>query len=119
MTMRVCSRAGCPAIYEREQGSRCQAHRRESSRQRDSSRQRYTNTKGHIGFRTQVLEASPVCVICALRMSVIADHYPHGRDELIALGLDPNDPQYGRGLCRSCDSRQTAQRQPGGWNNRD
>ena len=33
-------------------------------------------------------------------------------------GLNPNDPRYGRGLCGSCDSAQTAIRQPGGWNAR-
>jgi 5-methylcytosine-specific restriction protein A len=65
-----------------------------------------------------VLERDVVCVLCRSALAVIADHYPLGRDELVEQGLDPDDPQYGRGLCRSCDSSQTAERQPGGWNNR-
>lgn len=85
-------------------------------RQRDTTRERYTNTRPHKNFRAQVLARDPICVICDLAPSVIADHYPLGRDELIARGLNPDDPDAGRGLCKRCDSRQTAHRQPGGWN---
>lgn len=70
-------------------------------------------------FRGGVLRRDPICVICRARVATHADHWPRSRDELIALGLDPDDPQYGRGLCEQCDNRQTAQRQPGGWNQRN
>jgi 5-methylcytosine-specific restriction protein A len=67
-----------------------------------------------------VLERDPLCVVHLERgdhvLATVADHYPRSRRELEALGLDPNDPEYGRGLCASCHSRETARHQPGGWN---
>lgn len=56
-----------------------------------------------------------MCVLCGKAPSVVADHWPLSRRELVARGLDPNDPRYGRGLCADCDRAQTARRQPGGW----
>lgn len=47
--------------------------------------------------------------------AVIADHYPLSRKELLARGLDPDDPRHGRGLCKRCHDQETADRQPGGW----
>ena len=70
-------------------------------------------------FRPGVLDRDRICVLCKVRVATHADHYPRSRDELVALGLDPDDPQYGRGLCEGCDNRQTAARQPGGWNRRN
>jgi 5-methylcytosine-specific restriction enzyme A len=49
-------------------------------------------------------------------VSVVADHYPLSRRELIDQGLDPDDPGRGRGLCKRCHDTETAQRQPGGFN---
>jgi 5-methylcytosine-specific restriction protein A len=63
-----------------------------------------------------VLDRDPICVLCELAVSTVADHYPHSRRELIALHLDPDDPQYGRGLCKRCHDTETATNQPGGWN---
>lgn len=57
----------------------------------------------------------PICCLCSEQLSVVADHWPKSRRELVDCGLDPNDPRFGRGLCKSCDSKQTARRQPGGW----
>ncbi len=116
--MRVCSVHGCGTIYPASEGSRCPAHRKEAMRYRDESRDRYTNTRGHRAFRAAVLTRDPICVLCEVAFSTRADHYPLGRDELVARGMNPNNPEYGRGLCASCDSRQTADRQPGGWNAR-
>lgn len=116
--MRVCSVHGCPTVYPATEGSRCQAHRRQASRYRDAGRERYANTASHKRFREAVLTRDVVCVLCGLALAVIADHYPLGRDELVHQGLDPNNPDAGRGLCRPCDSTQTAHRQPGGWNQR-
>jgi 5-methylcytosine-specific restriction protein A len=53
-----------------------------------------------------------------LAPSTVADHYPRDKRELQALGLDDNDPRYGRGLCKTCHDKHTAQAQPGGWNTR-
>lgn len=78
-------------------------------------------------FRKRVLRRDPFCV-CSDRshghsgmcgqIASRADHFPLSRRELVEKGLDPNNPEHGRGLCASCDSKQTAQRQPGGWNRR-
>lgn len=73
-------------------------------------------TAGHRHFRDQVLARDPVCVICRVVKSTDADHYPIDRRELVRRGLNPNDPQYGRGLCHACHARATAEHQPGGWN---
>ncbi|MGC9544010.1 holin [Streptomyces sp. UG1] len=69
-------------------------------------------------FRKPVLARDPICVICGVEPSTDADHWPRSRKQLIAQGLDPNDPQYGRGLCSTCHKRETARHQPGGWNRR-
>ncbi|TDE02854.1 hypothetical protein E1269_21390 [Jiangella asiatica] len=52
------------------------------------------------------------------RPSTDADHHPLSRRELIAAGLNPDDPKHGRGLCSLCHKRSTAKHQPGGWNAR-
>lgn len=116
--MRVCSVPGCPELYPSAEGSRCLRHRRSADRARPSSHQRGYSTRGHRTFRIAVLRKDPVCVACELAPSTVADHHPRGRDELIELGLNPNDPQYGRGLCVPCHSRATAANQPGGWHAR-
>ncbi|MFV2094839.1 hypothetical protein ACFHW1_05020 [Micromonospora sp. LOL_014] len=53
-----------------------------------------------------------------LRPSTVADHWPRDRRELVAAGLDADDPQYGRGLCARCHNQHTAVAQPGGWHSR-
>lgn len=40
------------------------------------------------------------------------------RTELIERGLNPNDPKYGRGLCKPDHDSQTATNHPAGWNDR-
>jgi 5-methylcytosine-specific restriction protein A len=112
---RVCSTPGCPTVHNNA-GSRCDIH--ESSAKRSHwDRTKAYNTKGHrIRFRAAVLRRDPICVLCQVRESREADHHPRSRTELIELGLDPNDPQYGRGLCTPCHSKETALHQPGGWN---
>jgi len=57
-----------------------------------------------------------VCVLCNEALSTVADHWPLSRRELSARGMDPDDPQYGRGLCDHCHNQETAANQPGGWN---
>lgn len=116
--MRVCSVHGCPTLYPTEQGSKCQAHRAEADRARGTSTQRGYNTAGHQRFRDAVLARDPICVLCGLAQSTVADHHPLSRKELVFAGLDPNDPAHGRGLCKADHDRETARNQPGGWNNR-
>ena len=114
--MRVCSVSGCPEVYPKGEGSRCPHHRREADRARGTSHERGYSTRGHTKvFRPQVIARNPICVECNAAPSTIADHFPRSRKELIALGLNPNDPQYGRGLCKTCHDRSTARLQPGGW----
>jgi 5-methylcytosine-specific restriction enzyme A len=120
--LRTCPTAGCPNLTP---GGACESCRADRDRARGTSRERGYNTAGHRAFRRAVLTRDPLCVCDypnahghgdrCYRQSTRADHHPRDRRELVRLGLNPNDPQYGRGLCGSCDSSQTAVRQPGGW----
>lgn len=73
------------------------------------------STPGHLAFREAVLARNPICMICLRARSTVADHHPHERRDLITMGLDPNDPQHGRGLCKPCHDKHTAGTSPGGW----
>ena len=77
------------------------------------------NTAGHRTFREAVLTRDPVCVLCLATHATVADHYPHERVDLVAMDMDPNDPAFGRGLCKRCHDRHTAASKPSGWNARD
>jgi len=116
--MRVCAKHGCPNMYPTGEGSQCGDHRKLAEQTRRPNGNPYA-TAGHRRFRRAVLEANPICVACGIREATIADHYPHTRKELQDRGLNPNDPQYGRGLDKSCHDKHTAATSPGGWNNRD
>jgi len=116
--MRVCSVSGCPTIHDGP-GSRCTVHEKAADRARGTASQRGYTSRGHQSFRSAVLTRDPVCVLCHTRLSTVADHYPLSRRELLELGLDPNDPTRGRGLCAPCHSRETAAHQPGGFNLRE
>lgn len=104
MSLRVCSVPNCPELIPQGQG-RCAAHQRGTASQRG-----YTG-KGHRTFRAQVLARDPICVRCRAARSTDADHYPRERAELVRLGLNPNDPAFGRGLCHRCHSIETNTRQ--------
>ncbi|GAB3125891.1 5-methylcytosine-specific restriction protein A [Leifsonia psychrotolerans] len=117
--MRVCSVSGCPKLYPSTEGSRCHTHRVQADRARGTSTERGYNSTGHTKrFRPSVLERDPICVLCQVAQSTVADHYPRSRKELTDLHMDPNDPKHGRGLCKPCHDASTAQHQPGGWNAR-
>ncbi|WNI16627.1 holin [Actinacidiphila sp. ITFR-21] len=109
----VCSVPGCPQLTD---SGRCAQHRAEAEQQRGSARQRGYGAAHEQRFRPGVLARDPVCVLCQQAPSQHADHYPRSRRELAAAGLNPDDPQYGRGLCQPCHARETARHQPGGWN---
>lgn len=111
---KLCSVKGCPTLFDGPK-SRCPAHERTADRTRGTSRQRGYDREHENRFRRAVLQRDPICVVCGHRPSRDADHFPRSRRELVAAGLDPNDPSYGRGLCGPCHSASTARRQPGGW----
>lgn len=125
MPWRVCTTPGCGTLH---QGTgKCDGCKAKADRDRRPEGNPY-NTRGHHSFRETVLARNPRCVCpgdCGKHTSrcgaqaTIADHYPHERVDLITMGLDPNDPRYGRGLCKGCHDATTARRKPGGWNRRD
>lgn len=116
MAWRVCSRPGCPNLHQ--DTGQCPACRAEGDKARRPHGNPYA-TRGHRGFREQVLARDPICVLCLAARSTVADHYPTERRDLVAQGLDPDDPARGRGLCVPCHDRHTAATSPGGWNWRD
>lgn len=122
--LRVCSTPGCPVLVPQGTG-RCDDCRAKADAARGSSTSRGYGHKHRTRFRDGVLRKDPTCqcrveghghgVPCGA-VSTQADHDPLGRDELIAAGLNPNDPRYGVGKCDSCHSKVTTVKQPGGWN---
>ena len=118
--LRPCATPGCPNVTPRGV-TRCDDCTRDHARQldarRESQTQRGYNSRGHRRFRRVVLARDPLCVICGA-VATVADHWPTSRRDLVAQGLNPNDPSRGRGLCASCHGKETAEHQPGGWNDR-
>lgn len=110
--LQTCSTPGCPELVP---NGRCPTCKAKADKRRGNSTQRGYGRRHRDRFRAGVLAKHPVCVICRKAKTTVADHYPLDRRQLVAKGLDPDDPIYGRGLCAPCDSTQTAARQPGGW----
>lgn len=120
--LQICSTPGCPTPVPR---GRCGDCRTRADRARGTPAQRGYDHTHRVAFRAGVLARDPLCrcaspghghgVEC-LAPSHHADHWPRDRRELVAAGLDPHDPAYGRGLCASCHSKHTSVAQPGGWN---
>ncbi len=111
--MKVCSVPGCPTPTD---AGRCLTHRQQARVARVDNK--VYSTAGHAAFRAAVITRDPICTACHMAASTVADHHPHTRRELVALGLDPDAPQYGRGLCAPCHNKHTAATSPGGWNTR-
>lgn len=111
-SLRVCPVPGCPTLTE---GGRCDDHQRAADRARGTAAERGYTSGGHQAFRRAVLARDPVCVVCRAARSTVADHHPRSRKELVDAGENPNDPRFGRGLCKADHDRATAQHQPGGW----
>jgi 5-methylcytosine-specific restriction protein A len=114
----TCS-AGCGALVP---SGRCAGCSRSAERQRGSSAARGYGKRHRTTFRAAVLERDICCVICRDEglwvLATVADHWPLSRRELEQRGMDADDPEHGRGLCRGCHSKATAENQPGGWNER-
>lgn len=115
MAYRVCT--DCKAIHSGDRNP-CRTCRVKRDRARRPSGNPYA-TPGHRAFRSAVLTRDPICVLCRVARSTVADHYPIERVDLVEQGLDPNDPKRGRGLCKLCHDRSTARRKPAGWNERE
>lgn len=113
-----CKTPGCPnpARPTKPTCTQCRTRTNRNLRQRrgNSTTQGY----GHAHrqrFRTGVLTRDRICRICKRRPATEADHYPLDRKTLVNMGLDPNDPNHGRGLCKTCHDKHTAATNPGGW----
>lgn len=112
--MKVCNIPGCPNLFNGK-GGRCNEHQRQARAARTDNK--VYSSKGHRNFRATVLARDPICVTSGcIQWATVADHYPQTRRELVEQGLNPNDPQYGRGLCAPHHNQWTAQTSPGGWN---
>lgn len=129
---RVCSTPGCPELVQTSPrgDGRCPTCRSRAEQHRGTARQRGYDHHHETRFRRQVLTRDPLCTCTSpirtpthrhtgqcLAPSTVADHHPHPRTELTRLGLDPNNPDYGRGLCKPCHDLHTALTSPGGWHN--
>lgn len=121
--LRTCTTPGCPNLVPR---GRCDDCKGKAEQARGSAASRGYGHRHRTRFRADVLRDHPVCQceatdhyhqpgVC-VAWSEHADHYPLSRRDLVARGLDPDDPQHGRGLCGRCHSAETAKAQPGGWN---
>jgi len=110
-----CSTVGCPELVETGTGSKCPEHVAIADKARGTSAQRGYGRAHRVKFREGVLAKHPICQLCRVKPSTDADHYPKSKRDLDKLGLDSNNPRYGRGLCHRCHSTETAKHQPGGW----
>ena len=119
---KVCSTPGCPNIVEK--GGRCRECRAKADRKRRPDGNPYS-TPGHLRCRALVLARDPRCVcegdcgrghhgMCGAP-STVDDHHPYERRQLIDMGLDPNDPQYSRGICKPCHDAKTARTNHAGF----
>lgn len=119
--LRACPVSGCPELTS---GGRCPTHLKDSDQRRGTRQERGYGRAHETRFRRGVLLRDPLCVCtdqghghgaqCLLQSSV-ADHWPLDRRELVARGLDANNPERGRGLCKRCHDKHTSVTQPGGW----
>lgn len=114
---RPCATPGCPNLTDKGT-SRCDTCQRDRDanyrKRRDPTTHKHYNSKAHRRFRRLVLDRDRLCVLCG-DIATDADHYPKDLRQLLADGDNPNDPANGRGLCRSCHSRETIRLGQGGW----
>ena len=104
MAWRVCSTPRCPTLHQGV--GRCPTCVAKADIARRPNGNPYA-TRGHKAFREQVLARDPICVLCLSKRATVADHHPLDRVDLIARGDDPNNPAFGRGLCKQCHDTKT------------
>jgi 5-methylcytosine-specific restriction protein A len=110
----ICTVHGCPQYTD---SGRCDEHRRQADARRGTARQRGYGGRTWNQARATVLTRDPNCVLGCGRPSTVADHWPTSRRDLLAQGVpDPDAPERMRGICKPCHSTETAQHQPGGFN---
>ena len=115
--LRPCSVPGCE---ERQAGRMCALHAGRARRDRNAATAPYRRAAHTDRFRAAVLQLDQAgrptapCALCG-RPATIADHHPRTRRRLVELGLDPDDPAYGRPLCWPCHSAHTGRTSPGGF----
>lgn len=88
----------------------CPVHYKQADARRGSSKDRGYDKRHEYQFRRPILERDPICCVCNDRPSVVADHYPIDRVDLVKAGENPNDPRHGRGLCKRCHDQHTARK---------
>lgn len=111
-----CPTPGCWHLVDPKTGDCDAGHKRAKRRQAQAATDARRPPPRHRGydhthatrFRAPVLRRDPVCVLCKQAPSRHADHWPHTRRQLEAMGENPNDPKWGRGLCHPCHSTHTA-----------
>jgi len=122
--LKTCSAPGCPELVT---AGRCPSCTARAEAARGTATHRGYGHRHRKLFRAAVLRRNPLCVCVdtghghgprCLRPSTVADHWPLSRRELVDAGLDPDDPEHGRGLCKGCHDRHTSKAQPGGWHSR-
>ncbi len=108
--LRPCTIPGCPG---RAPGGPCARH--PARRIREDHRLYGSDWPRR---RLDYLRRNPRCALCP-RMAAHADHHPRGIRLLRRHGVaDPHADHHLRPLCRSCHSRETGRKEPGGWNTR-
>ncbi|MEG8178159.1 holin [Nocardia terpenica] len=108
---RPCTACGQPAVKGGKCARHLALHYKRNDMLRGSRTERGYGTEHVVRFRAEVLRRDHyTCQICG-GYGDRADHHPQSRRELVAAGLDPDDPQYGRALCEYCHNRHTARTQ--------
>lgn len=113
-----CKSPGCsnPARQGRPTCTECRTRSNRDLRTRRGNSHRQGYGRGHRErFRIGVLTRDRLCRICKRRETTVADHHPTDRKTLVKMGLDADDPEYGRGVCTRCHDWWTSQENPGGW----
>ena len=95
---RVCSEPGCNALVDY---GRCPLHARPREDHRPSRHKRGYDSV-HERWRMMVLARHPICRMCGVKPSVVADHI-----EPLKWGGDWR-LENGQGLCKACHNRKTA-----------
>lgn len=113
-----CTTPGCGSTTDSDRTGRCTTcltrQRRDLNRRRESQSELYGAQWP--ALRLDYLTRHPVCTLCP-RQADVADHYPRGIRLLRKHGiLHPHLDRYLRPLCKQCHDRETARREPGGWN---